>query len=69
MNVCPPTDDKPFFFNMNRLSQIGQNTANDAPADPSQILMLTLGILVVLSLVAFLLPLRLREEHGRRSDP
>jgi hypothetical protein len=65
MNVCPPTDDKPFFFNMNRLSQIGENTANEAPADPSQILMLTLGILVALSLAAFLLPLRLARDRTR----
>jgi hypothetical protein len=65
MNVCPPTDDKPFFFNMNRLSQIGQNTASAAPADPSQILILTLGILVALSLAAFLLPLRLARKRAR----
>ena len=65
MNVCPPTDDKPFFFNMNRLSHIGKNTASDAPADPSQILMLTLGILVALSVAAFLLPLRLARGRAR----
>jgi hypothetical protein len=59
LDVCPPTDDKPFFFNMRRLSDLGDSM----PAgyfysiDPVAILLATLGVLVVLSLVAFVLPL------------
>jgi hypothetical protein len=64
LNVCPPTDNKPFFFNMTRLSQIGTSAA-DSSADPFQILMITLGILVALSVLAFLLPFRFARERAR----
>jgi len=64
LNVCPPTDDKPFFFNMTRLSQLGRS-ASSAEADPYQILMVTLGILVLLSVLAFLLPFRFAREKER----
>lgn len=69
LNVCPPTDDKPFFFNMQRLGNIGQDQQGFIySTDPSTILMVTLGILVLLSLIGFVGPLvvhRLR----RDSDP
>jgi hypothetical protein len=59
LDVCPPTDDKPFFFNMRRLSDLGASL----PAgyfysiDPVVILLATLGVLVLLALAAFGLPL------------
>ena len=61
LDVCPPTDDQPFFFNMTRLSGL-----LDKPppgyffaTDPLRILAVTLAILAVLSAFAFGLPLRL----------
>jgi hypothetical protein len=59
MDVCAPTDDKPFFFNMRRLGDIG---ASPPPGylysvDPFRVLFLTLGILAVLCAVGFVLPL------------
>jgi hypothetical protein len=66
LNVCPPTDNKPFFFNMQRLSQIGQEQRGFIySTDPSTILMVTLGILVALSLIGFVLPLVV---HRMRKD-
>jgi hypothetical protein len=68
MNVCAPTDDKPFFFNMRRLGDIG---ASPPPGylysiDPFKVLVLTLGILAVLCAVGFVLPLAfVRREGGR----
>jgi SAM-dependent methyltransferase len=59
MNVCAPTDDKPFFFNMRRLSDLGASP----PAgylysiDPFRVLVLTLGILAALCAIGFVLPL------------
>jgi hypothetical protein len=60
LDVCPPTDDKPFFFSMQRLGQLGDRLPSGYfySTDPYTILMLTLGILLVLSGVAFVLPLR-----------
>jgi hypothetical protein len=68
MNVCAPTDDKPFFFNMRRLGDIG---ATPPPGylysiDPFRVLVLTLAILAVLCAVGFVLPLAfVRREGGR----
>ena len=54
MDICAPTDDKPFFFNMRRLQDV-----TEAPppgylysVDPFRVLLLTLAILAVF--VAFL---------------
>jgi hypothetical protein len=59
LDVCPPTDDRPFFFHMKRTGD-----ALEAPApgyiytvDPFRVLLLALGILLVLSAVAVALPL------------
>jgi len=59
MNVCPPTDDEPFFFNMRRLQNIGRGPMPDKifSVDPMLILMLVLGILIVLSAFAYAVPL------------
>jgi hypothetical protein len=60
LNVCPVTDDKPFFFNQTRLGQLGSTSEYYLySVDPFTILMVTLGILVVLAVLALLLPLRL----------
>ncbi|HEY0630422.1 MAG TPA: hypothetical protein VGC98_00070 [Thermoleophilaceae bacterium] len=67
MDVCAPTDDKPFFFNMRRLSDFGT-----APPpgylysiDPFRVLVLTLAILAVLCALGFLLPLVAVRRAGR----
>ena len=61
LDVCPPTDERPFFFNMTRLSGL----FDKPPAgyffatDPLRILAVTVVILAVLCALAFGLPLRL----------
>jgi hypothetical protein len=64
LNVCPPTDDKPFFFNMTWLSKVTQGRPHsDVPGrylnavDPTKLLMLSLGVLLVLSVIGLILPL------------
>jgi len=58
LNVCPPTDDQPFFFNMDRLSSLGTHREGYAFSNsPFSMLMLTLMILSGLSLIAFVAPL------------
>lgn len=58
-NVCPPTDDRPFFFNMTRLGALLAPPEEQAffDTDPLLVLAVTLAILVALGLVAFGLPL------------
>jgi hypothetical protein len=67
LDVCPPTDDKPFFFNMKRVGDVGR-----APppgyfyaVDPLRVLAVTLGILLVLCAAGFLLPLAAVPRAGR----
>ena len=66
LDVCPPTDDKPFFFNMARLSQLGRMPAEGYiySASPTTLLLITLGILALLSAVGLALPMR-----AQRSAP
>jgi hypothetical protein len=69
LNVCAPTDDKPFFFNMRRLGDVG---AKQPPGyiysiDPFLVLLLTLAVLALLSLLAFVLPIVLM--RGARRPP
>jgi hypothetical protein len=61
VNVCPPTDNKPFFFHMKRLGDLGTEatSASLGVPDPMLILLITLGILLVLSTVIFAAPLAL----------
>lgn len=67
LNVCPPTDDQPFFFSMQRLNRLWEPSAGALyTADPFSILILTLAVLVVLSLAAFVLPLTMI--RGARPD-
>jgi hypothetical protein len=66
MNVCPPTDGKPFFFNMTRLRNVNRHLAGYIYAtDPLLVLAVTLGILVVLALLAFVAPILLVRRTGR----
>lgn len=67
LDVCPPTDDKPYFFNMRRLSQIGETRPADYhySIDPTDVLLVTLGLLAVLSVVGYLLPLLFRRRGER----
>jgi spermine/spermidine synthase len=67
MDVCAPTDDKPFFFNMRRLQDV---TKAPPPGylysvDPFRVLLLTLAILAVLCVLGFALPLFAVRRAGR----
>ncbi len=58
LDVCPPTDDRPFFFNMQRSgAEVGGRPAFWRGLNPYSMLWTALGILVALCLVAFVLPL------------
>ena len=67
LDVCPPTDDKPFFFNMKRLEDVGgaSTTGSLGIPDPILLLLITLGILLVLAALAFVIPLFLVGRAGR----
>lgn len=66
LNVCPPTDDKPFFFNMTRLSGIGSHQPGYIyTTDPLLVLLMTLAILLGLGLFAFLAPILLAARSSR----
>ncbi len=70
LDVCPPTDDKPFFFNMRRLGDIlDSQSGYHYGVDPFQLLLLTLGILVVLSVAGLLAPLRFSRSGERPRVP
>jgi hypothetical protein len=61
MDVCPPTDDHPFFFHMDRLRDFGKahEGGYHYTSSPTALLLLTLAVLGVLSLAGMVLPLRL----------
>jgi hypothetical protein len=66
LDVCPPTDDRPFFFNMTRLGTIPTGAAGYAySTDPTVLLLATLVILAVLATAGLALPLVLT----RTADP
>lgn len=69
LNVCAPTDNEPFFFNMRRISNVGKAPGPGYiySVDPLRILLLTLAILAVLCALAFALPLALVRRAGRPS--
>jgi hypothetical protein len=67
LNVCPPTDDRPFFFNMKRPFDLGGQIAERYTVDPYDILVLTFGILVVLAIVGLVVPMFL--VRGARRPP
>jgi len=59
-NVCPSTDNQPFFFNMTRLADTFQTmpTGYRFPVSPFTMLAVTAAILLLLSLASFWVPLR-----------
>lgn len=67
LDVCAPTDDRPFFFNMTRLSDVGSGHAPGYlhTVDPLLVLLITLGILAVLCAVGLALPLALMRSARR----
>jgi len=66
-DYCAPTDDRPFFFNLQRVGHFGETTAPGGfrVPDPTLILAITLVILLALSALAFALPLALVRGEGR----
>jgi len=69
LDVCPPTDDRPFFFNMKRLSDVGQQMKGYSYAvDPVLILFLTFAVIVVLAVLGYVVPLLLAR-HITRPPP
>ena len=67
LDVCAPTDDKPFFFYMKRLSDIGSSGSKQylSSVDPVALLTLTLAILAVLSGLALVVPLYMVRDGQR----
>jgi hypothetical protein len=70
LNVCPSTDDQPFFFNMRRIRDLGRRDLGYRfVADPTSVLIVTVGLLLILSLAVYGLPLisvdRSRRPLGR----
>jgi len=60
VDVCPPTDDRPFFLEATRLSDIrASSAAYIFSPNPFVVLLVALGILLVLAVAAFVLPLAL----------
>ena len=69
LDVCPPTDDRPFFFNMKRLTDVGQQmTGYSYAVDPVLILFLTFAVILVLSVLGYVVPLLLAR-HITRPPP
>jgi hypothetical protein len=68
-DYCAPTDDRPFFFNLQRVGHFGETAAPGGfrVPDPTLILAITLVILLALSALAFALPLGLVRSEGRPS--
>ncbi len=66
LNVCAPTDDKPFFFEMRRLGDFGSlGPGYIYAADPFLVLLVTFAMLLVLSLALVLAPLLLTARRDR----
>jgi hypothetical protein len=67
IDVCAPTDDRPFFFNMKRLGDLGGRSTADSLGlpDPMLVLAVTLGVVLLLAAAAFVLPLLLARRPGR----
>jgi hypothetical protein len=65
LDVCPPTDDRPFFFNMKRAADVfsAPPPGYFYAVDPLLVLALALAILALLCALAFGLPLALVEDR------
>jgi hypothetical protein len=65
-DVCPPTDDKPFFFNPTRLGDVGHEPKGRVfSTSPYLVLLVVLGILAALCAAAFAVPLAVVRPAGR----
>jgi SAM-dependent methyltransferase len=70
IDVCPPTDDRPFFLQVTRLSDVGHSGLGYAfSPNPFVVLLIALGVLALLSALAFVLPLALAGGDARPSVP
>jgi hypothetical protein len=68
LDVCPPTDDRPFFFDMGRIGALGQLGSEGYLYDsPITILLLTLALLILLSAMTMGLPLAFVPRGARPS--
>jgi hypothetical protein len=66
IDVCAPTDDKPFFLNVTRLRDLGFSPLGYTfSPSPFLVLLVALGILLVLALLAFVVPLFTVSAAGR----
>jgi hypothetical protein len=66
LDVCAPTDDRPFFFQMRRLGSVGHTGQGYLySTDPFAVLLVTFAILAVLSLALVAAPLLLLSRDGR----
>lgn len=67
LDVCAPTDNKPFFFNMTRLGNLfaGTPPGYAYAVDPLLVLFVTLCILVVMAVLGFVVPLVLARGPSR----
>jgi hypothetical protein len=68
VDVCAPTDDRPFFLNPVRLSDLGEEQPAGSTfisRTPFLVLLVALGILAALSALAFVLPLVLNRAAER----
>ncbi len=65
LDICPPTDDRPFFFNMKRVRDVlsAPPPGYFFAVDPLLVLALSLAILTALCALAFGLPLALVKER------
>jgi hypothetical protein len=67
LDLCPPSDDRPFFFFMNRFGHLSSPDDNTGYGSPIVMLVATLAILLILSLLSLLLPmLLLRDRQQQR---
>jgi SAM-dependent methyltransferase len=70
LDVTPPTDDRPFFFQMLRLRDVGKSLSvswldpNRTNLEAIRLLVVLLGIVGALTLVCVVLPLGLRARGG-----
>jgi len=68
LNVCATTDDKPFFLNSTRLTDLGAKLppgTSFIARTPYVVLLIVLGILAVLAALGFVLPLALQRTQER----
>jgi hypothetical protein len=61
VDICPPTDDRPFFLNFERVRDIGKSPPPGYlfTIKPFSVLLIALAILAVLCIAAFVVPLAL----------